>query len=80
MKKNKVDWIKGYGTILPRSGNGPLQVEVKSETGTQTLETKNIMIATGSEARMLPGLEPDPKAILTNIEILNLPVVPKIAC
>jgi len=77
MKKNKVDWVKGFATILPRSGNGPLQVEVKSETGVQTLETKNVIIATGSEARMLPGLEPDAKAILTNIEILELPVIPK---
>jgi dihydrolipoamide dehydrogenase len=82
MKKNKVDWVKGYGTILPRagqpnSGNAPLQVEVKSETSSQTLETKNVIIATGSEARMLPGLQADPKAILTNIEILDLPVIPK---
>jgi dihydrolipoamide dehydrogenase len=77
MKKNKIDWVKGYATILPRSGNAPLQVEVKSETGAQTLETKNVIIATGSEARMLPGLEPDAKAILTNIEILDLPVIPK---
>ena len=77
MKKNKVDWVKGYATILPRSGSGPIQVEVKSETGTQTLETKNVIIATGSEARMLPGLEPDAKAILTNIEILDLPAIPK---
>ncbi|HTC91324.1 MAG TPA: FAD-dependent oxidoreductase, partial [Bryobacteraceae bacterium] len=64
MKKNKVDWVKGYATILPRSGAGPIQVGVKSETGAQTLETKNVIIATGSEARMLPGLEPDAKAIL----------------
>src|SRR6202035_155042 len=71
------DWVKGYGSILPRSGNGPLQVEVKSEAGAQTLETKNVIIATGSEARMLPGLEPDEKNILTNIEILDLPVIPK---
>ena len=35
------------------------------------------MIATGSEARMLPGLQPDPQFILTNIEILNLTTVPK---
>jgi dihydrolipoamide dehydrogenase len=77
MKKNKVDWVKGYATILARSGNGPIHVEVKAETGVQTLETKNVIIATGSEARMLPGLEPDAKAILTNIEILDLPVIPK---
>jgi dihydrolipoamide dehydrogenase len=43
----------------------------------QTLESKNIIIATGSEARMLPGLKPDPRTILTNIEILDLPVIPK---
>src|SRR5271154_345685 len=77
MKKNKVDWVKGYATILPRSGNVPIQVEVKSETGAQTLDTKNVIIASGSEARMLPGLAADSKTILTNIEILDLAQVPK---
>src|SRR5689334_17978934 len=72
MKKNKVEWIKGYGAI-----KGPGKVEVRSDKGAQTLETKNILIATGSEARMLPGLQPDPDFILTNIEILNLKAVPK---
>src|SRR3989442_12655594 len=72
MKKNKVDWIKGFGVL---KGKG--LVEVRTAQGAQTLETKNIIIATGSEARMLPGLEPDPEFILTNIEILNLTVVPK---
>jgi dihydrolipoamide dehydrogenase len=43
----------------------------------QTLEARNIIIATGSEARLLPGLEPDPEFILTNVEILNLTAVPK---
>jgi len=72
MKKNKVEWIKGFGTI-----KGPGKVEVKTDKGTQVLETKNILIATGSEARMLPGLKPDADSILTNIEILNLQAVPK---
>ena len=73
MKKNKVEWIKGFATL---KGGG--KVEVKAADGsTQTLEAKNIMIATGSEARMLPGLQPDPQFILTNIEILNLTTVPK---
>src|SRR6266849_6772398 len=73
MKKNKVDWIKGFATL---KGKG--KVEVRNGDGaTQTLEAKNIMIATGSEARMLPGLQPDAKTILTNIEILDLPAVPK---
>jgi dihydrolipoamide dehydrogenase len=72
MKKNKVDVIAGFATI-----KGPGKVEVKTDKGVQTLETKNILIATGSEARMLPGLTPDPDFILTNIEILNLTAVPK---
>ena len=77
MKKNKVDWIKGFGTLKPRAASGLSQVEVKADGGTQTLEAKNVIIATGSEARMLPGLKPDPRIILTNIEILDLPTVPK---
>jgi dihydrolipoamide dehydrogenase len=72
MKKNKVDVIKGYGVL---KGNG--RVEVTGDQGTQTLEAKNIILATGSEARMLPGLKPDASRILTNIEILNLTAIPK---
>ncbi len=68
MKKNKVDVIKGRATI-----KGPGRVEANG----QVYETKNIIIATGSEARMLPGLQPDAKRILTNIEILDLREVPK---
>jgi len=52
-------------------------VEVTSPEGTRVIEAKNIVIATGSEARMIPGLEPDPEFILTNVEILKLQSVPK---
>jgi len=72
LKRAKVERITGYATL---KGGG--KVEVKSESGVQTLEAKNILIATGSEARMLPGLEPDAEFILTNVEILNLTAVPK---
>jgi len=72
MKKNKVDWIKGYGRLA-----GPGKVEVTADGGKQILEAKNIVLATGSEARMLPGLKPDARRILTNIEILSLSEVPK---
>lgn len=73
MKKNKVEVIKGYATLKPGR-----KVEVKAEDGsTKTLEAKNIILATGSEARMLPGLEPDPESILTNVEILDLANAPK---
>ena len=70
MKKNKIDWIKGYGRLA-----GPGRVEVLGDTP-RILETRNIVLATGSEARMLPGLEPDAHRILTNIEILNLTEFP----
>ena len=72
MKKNKVDVIKGFGRLA-----GPGKIEVTSEAGKQIVEFKNIVLATGSEARMLPGLQPDAKRILTNIEILDLNYVPK---
>ena len=72
LKRAKVERISGYATL---KGGG--KVEVKSDSGTQTLEAKNIIVATGSEARMLPGLSPDADIILTNIEILNLTAVPK---
>ncbi|MGD0868353.1 MAG: dihydrolipoyl dehydrogenase [Bryobacteraceae bacterium] len=72
LKRAKVERFSGYATL---QGGG--KVEVKSDAGVQTLEAKNIIIATGSEARMLPGLEADPERILTNVEILNLTAVPK---
>ena len=73
MKKNKVDWIKGYAKLA-----GPGRIEVKAADGsTQILETKNVVLATGSSARMLPGLQPDAERILTNVEILDLPRIPK---
>jgi dihydrolipoamide dehydrogenase len=73
MKKNKVDVIKGYGRLA-----GAGKIEVTAADGSkQIVEGKNIVLATGSEARMLPGLQPDGKRILTNIEILNLQEVPK---
>ena len=72
LKRAKVERIGGYATL---KGGG--KVEVKSDAGVQTLEARNIIVATGSEARMLPALEPDPEFILTNVEILNLTAVPK---
>jgi dihydrolipoamide dehydrogenase len=75
-KKQKVDWIKGYGRL---AGPGKVEVFDQSSSGGQgqIIETKAIILATGSEARMLPGLKPDAQRILTNIEILDLNYVPK---
>ena len=72
MKKNKVEVIRGYAKLL---GGGKVQVDTAD--GSKTIEAKNIILATGSEARMLPGLTPDERKIVTNVEILKMPVVPR---
>ena len=72
LKRAKVERVSGFATL---KGGG--KVEVQTEAGVQTLQARNIIVATGSDARMIPGLEPDPEFILTNIEILNLTAVPK---
>jgi len=70
-KKNKVEWMQGWGKIA-----GPGRVTVEKDGKTTELETANILVATGSEARSLPGLEID-ETILTNREILKLQTIPK---
>jgi dihydrolipoyl dehydrogenase len=77
MRKNKVTVVPGYGKVTGPVKNGVLEVEVTGSDGKKsTLQTKNVILATGSEARMLPGLKPD-ATILTNIEILSLGSIPK---
>jgi dihydrolipoamide dehydrogenase len=71
-KKNKVDWIKGRGRI---AGNG--KVEVTAEDGTATiLETRNVVIATGSEPSPLPGVTIDQQRIVDSTGALDLPETP----
>ncbi len=67
-KKNKIDWLKGWGTI-PEPG--------KVKVGKETHEAKNIVIATGSESATLPGLEIDEKTIVTSTGALSLDKIPK---
>ena len=77
MKKNRVETIKGYGKLTGGRQNGVLSVEVKGADGKTTqVKAKNVILATGSEARMIPGLDADER-VLTNIEILNLKEIPK---
>ncbi len=72
-KKNKVDYIKGRGKIL---GKGKVEV-TDPEGKTSTLDTKNIVIATGSEPANLPGIEIDEERVVTNTGALSLTSVPK---
>jgi dihydrolipoamide dehydrogenase len=71
-KKNKVDSITGWGRIA-----GPGRVAVEKDGATTEIETTYTMLATGSEARSLPGVELDASCILSNREILQLPAIPK---
>jgi dihydrolipoamide dehydrogenase len=73
LKKNKVDYIKGWGRIA-----GPGKVAVKAEDGTETvLDTLNIIIATGSEPTPLPGVDVDQKRIIDSTGALVIPEIPK---
>jgi dihydrolipoamide dehydrogenase len=76
MRKNKVTVIQGYGRITGPAKNGIHSLEVESKNEKKSVQARNLVIATGSDARMLPGLEPD-SSILTNMEILAIDRIPK---
>jgi dihydrolipoamide dehydrogenase len=76
MRKNKVETVKGFGKLTGPAQNGVHTIEVKDNGKTTQLKARNIILAMGSEARMIPGLEPSDR-ILTNIEILNMASIPK---
>ena len=72
LKKNKVDSFQGVGRIA-----APGKVEVRSPDGkTETVETKNIVIATGSDVARLKGIAIDEKRIVSSTGALELPAVP----
>lgn len=70
-KKNKVEHIKGTGTI--KDGE---TVEVKTDKGKQVLKARAVVIATGSEVTPLPGIEIDEKQIVSSTGALTLGKVP----
>lgn len=76
MKKNKVEVIRGFGKLTGPAQNGVLTVEVTNEGKASHIKAKNVILSTGSEARLLPGMQADDR-ILTNIEILSLKDIPK---
>jgi dihydrolipoamide dehydrogenase len=71
-KKNKITLFRGHGRL-----EGPKTVVVKSEKGEEKVQTKSVMLATGSRPRNLPGLTPDGKTILTSDDILQIKELPK---
>jgi len=72
MKKGKVDVLSGTGHL-----QGPRNVIVTSENGQVTLETRFVLIATGSLPKMLPFVKRDGQRVITSDEALELPSIPK---
>ena len=76
MKKNKVTVIQGFGKLTGAAKDGVHTVAVDNKGAASEVKAKKLVVATGSEARMLPGYKADDR-ILTNIEMLSIPAVPK---
>jgi dihydrolipoamide dehydrogenase len=73
LKKNKIDAFIGHGRIV-----APGKIEVKGADGkTETVETRNIVIATGSDVTRLKGIEIDEKRVVSSTGALTLEAVPK---
>ena len=71
-KKNKIDWIKGTGRL---AGKG--KVEITGGEAQMLSATREIIVATGSQPRSVPGIEIDRKRIITSDEAIGLKDIPK---
>ena len=71
-KKNKIDWIKGSGRL---AGKG--KVEITDGQAQMLTATREIIVATGSQPRSVPGIEIDRKRIITSDEAIGLKDIPK---
>jgi len=67
-KKNKIDWLKGWGSI-PEAG--------KVKVGDDVHEAKAIIVATGSDSTSIPGVEIDEKVVVSSTGALELGKIPK---
>jgi dihydrolipoamide dehydrogenase len=77
MKKNKVTYFVGRGTIAGHDGSRGKVTVTGNDGAVQTLSAKNIVIATGSEPTPLPGVDVDQKQIVDSTGALSLSAVPK---
>jgi dihydrolipoamide dehydrogenase len=77
VRKNKVTRLRGYGRLTGPAVGGIHTLDLTGPEGNVSqVQAKNVILATGSEAKLLPGLKADDR-ILTNIEILALEQAPK---
>jgi dihydrolipoamide dehydrogenase len=75
-RKNKVTWLKGHGKFTGKAEGG-YTIEVAGDAGSEIVTAKNVIIATGSKARHLPGVAVDNKVVCDNEGALAMPDVPK---
>jgi len=76
VRKNKVTRLEGYGRLTGPAVDGVHTLELNKAGEVSQVQAKNVILATGSVAKLLPGLQADDR-ILTNIEILALEQAPK---
>ncbi len=76
-RKNKVTWIKGHGKFKGRAADGVITVEASDGTDAKPYTARNVIIATGSKARHLPGVPVDNKIVSDNEGALSFDSVPK---
>ena len=74
-KKNKISWLRGRGSFV--SGGTTWKLEVAGDKGVEAIEARNVIIATGSKARGLPGIEVDNRLICDNEGALAFDAVPE---
>ncbi|HEX2443546.1 MAG TPA: dihydrolipoyl dehydrogenase [Vicinamibacterales bacterium] len=75
-KKNKIEWVRGSGRLTGKGGVEVSQVGQKPDAA-NGLVAKEIIVATGSAPRSVPGVEIDRKRIITSDEAIGLKEIPK---
>jgi len=73
-KKNKVEWVKGFGKVVDRN---TVEITVDGQGDGKKLSTKNIILAMGSVPKDLPHIKADGKRIINSDHILALDYIPK---
>jgi dihydrolipoamide dehydrogenase len=74
-KKNRITWLRGRGSFV--SGGTTWKLEVAGDKGSEAIEARNVIIATGSKARALAGIEVDNRLVCDNEGALAFEAVPE---
>ena len=76
--KNKVTWIQGKGRLDgPRNVRVQMEADADNPGGERVLQGTDVILATGSRVKSLPGLEPDGRRIITSDDVLTTNTLPK---